>query len=86
MQREETEYRHDRVSLSTVRDAVAAISRYDLVLAMIPLSFVAATVWSALADAAPTTAITVAGACCLLALADALFVNPPGQGGRGAGR
>ncbi|WP_435319310.1 hypothetical protein [Haloarchaeobius sp. TZWSO28] len=86
MQRAETEYRHERASLSTIRTLVAAVSRYDLVLAMIPLSFVAAALWSVLGDASSTTAIGIAGVCCLLALVDALFVNPPGRGRRGTGR
>ncbi|WP_267640609.1 hypothetical protein [Haloarchaeobius amylolyticus] len=85
MQRDETAYRHDRASLTTTRDLAAAVSRYDLVLAVIPLSFVAAAGWSAVTDASTTTTVGMAGVVCLLALLDALFVNPPRQGRRGAG-
>ncbi|WP_435333770.1 hypothetical protein [Haloarchaeobius sp. TZWWS8] len=55
-------------------------SRYDLVLLFIPLAFVTAAV-AAVAFSIPVhRAVTVGGGCCLVALADALFVNPPGRG------
>lgn len=58
------------------------LTRYDLVLAVIPLSFLAAV---SLAYATPISlqsALTTASGASALALVDALFVRPPEVGGR----
>ncbi len=53
------------------------LRRYDLVLAAIPLAFVASLFADALLAVPTPQALAVAGVLGGLAVADALFVNPP---------
>lgn len=53
------------------------ISRYDLVLAVIPAAFVAAVLVGSAASVSFTATTGAASAVGLLAVVDALFLNPP---------
>lgn len=53
------------------------LTRYDLVLLLIPLSFLAATVAGFSLDAPPHAVTAVGGVASALVLVDALFRNPP---------
>lgn len=59
-----------------------ALSRYDVVLAVIPAAFLLAALASQLLPVAPRTMLVGAAAVGLLALVDAMFVNPPQPGSR----
>lgn len=52
-------------------------SRYDLVLAVVPLAFLAALLLTALADVPLRVGLVGAGIVGALALVDGLFLNPP---------
>lgn len=52
-------------------------SRHDLVLAIIPTAFVVATLLGSLVGVAAHTAVALAAFVGLLAMLDALFLNPP---------
>lgn len=54
-----------------------SVSRYDLVLAAIPSVFVVAVLAGNLLSVPPNVAVGAASLVATLALADALFVNPP---------
>lgn len=75
---------HPRTSASTLLDRLArvttAVSRYDLLLAVIPAAFVLAAVLGALATTATRDAVLVAALVGVAAMVDALFLNPPGRG------
>lgn len=65
------------------RNAGGSVSRYDLLLFLIPAAFVVALLGSAVAPVSTTTLLAAASVVGALALADGLFVNPPeGPGGR----
>ncbi len=51
--------------------------RYDLVLAVIPVTFIVATLLGLTLSLSATTAVTGAAALSGLAVMDALFFNPP---------
>lgn len=53
------------------------LSRYDLVLAVIPAAFLAGILVSAVAGLPPRLGLVGAGVVGALALADGLFLNPP---------
>lgn len=55
----------------------SSVTYYDLVLAVIPSVFVVAVLVGAVFSVPAETAITGASVAAALALADALFVNPP---------
>jgi len=57
-------------------------TRYDLVLALIPAVFAVTLAAAAFADLTLRTALTGASLVGALAVADALFLNPPTRGGR----
>lgn len=59
------------------RPVELTVSRYDLVLAVIPAVFVVAVLLGHLLPVSPRTAITGAALLGVLAMVDALFVNPP---------
>lgn len=59
------------------------LSRYDLVLAVIPAAFLLASVLGYLVSAPTHVAMAGATAVGLLALVDGMFLNPP-QSGSGA--
>ncbi len=58
-----------------------AVSRYDLVLAVIPLAFLLTAVASGVLGVALPTALAGGSLLGLAGLADALFLNPPTGGG-----
>lgn len=58
------------------------LSRYDLVLAVIPTAFLLAVLASELLGLAPRTLLGAAGLVGALAVADTLFLNPPTSGSR----
>ena len=63
---------------ATVRDRIVRrTTRYDLVLAVIPVAFLAAVAAAHLLAVPPETTMLGAAAVGALALCDALFVNPP---------
>jgi hypothetical protein len=58
-------------------NAIRDVSRYDLVLAVIPAVFLAAGLLGELISLPPTLTALLAGALGSLAVVDALFINPP---------
>lgn len=60
----------------------AALSRYDLVLAVIPAAFLLAGIASQVLSVAPRATLVGATLVGALALLDGLFVNPPRSGSR----
>lgn len=58
------------------------LSRYDLVLAVVPAAFAFALAASTTLSVPPRVALTAASAVGALVVADALFVHPPMRGGR----
>ena len=56
-----------------------SISRYDLVLAVIPTAFIAALLVDSLVQIPPRMSLLIAASVCPLGLLDVLFVNPPGR-------
>lgn len=67
----------DRTVTERVSSIARRTTRYDLVLAVIPASFVVALLAWATAVVPLTTAAGVASGIGLLAVMDALFFNPP---------
>jgi len=68
---------------ATVRDRIARrTTRYDVVLAVIPAAFLVAALAAHLLAVPPETTMLGAAVVGTLALADALFVNPPDGAGR----
>lgn len=65
------------------RRAVRRASRYDLVLTLIPASFLIAAVLGMTLSVTATTAVTAAALVSSLAVIDALFLNPPRDPSRG---
>ncbi|AQL44422.1 hypothetical protein BV210_00885 [Halorientalis sp. IM1011] len=65
--------RSDRIGFETLD----SLSRYDLVLAFIPVVFLLSVVLGYLLSVPFRTTLTGASAVGALALLDALFVNPP---------
>jgi hypothetical protein len=73
----------DLVSVSafdheTLGALVDRVSYYDLVLAVIPLAFLASALVSEVLSLSGTTTIAAASVVAGLAVVDALFFNPPG--------
>lgn len=60
--------------------ALRSASRYDLVLAMIPSAFVIAVLLGNLISLSMQSQLLVAALVGLIALVDALFINPPRPG------
>ncbi|WP_276249993.1 hypothetical protein [Haloarcula rara] len=58
-----------------------AVSRYDLVLAVIPLAFLLAAAASGVLGVSLSTALAVGSLLGIAVLADALFLHPPTGGG-----
>jgi hypothetical protein len=65
--------RTDRLDSRTL----PSLSRYDLVLALIPVAFLVSVVLGYLLSVPLRTTLTGASAVAALALLDALFLNPP---------
>lgn len=57
-------------------------SRYDLVLVVIPVVFLAAGLASQFLPLTPNAALTAAALVCALVVLDGLFLNPPRTGSR----
>lgn len=74
----------ERIVERTTRGAVP--SRYDLVLAVVPLAFVGALAAGLLAPVSVHGALAAAALVGTVAVVDALFVNPPEQGDQPGGR
>lgn len=72
-------------TLRTARELLRSASRYDLVLAVIPVAFLAAFAVAHVGAAPFRSALVVASLVGALALVDALFLNPPRISGRAGG-
>lgn len=59
-----------------------SVSRYDFVLAIIPVAFLLAGVASQVLSVAPHVLLVGATLVCAIALVDGLFLNPPRPGSR----
>lgn len=66
-----------RFGLRRLADAIDRASRYDFVLGIIPAAFLVAAVLKQLSVLNSTTAILLGGLIGVLAIVDALFLNPP---------
>lgn len=67
-----------RGSSRTARtDFLDRLSHYDLVLAVVPVAFLVSAIVGYLFAVPPKTALVVASVVGLLAMLDALFLNPP---------
>lgn len=64
-----------------VEDFLDSVSRYDLILAVIPTAFITALLVANLLAISTQTTILAAAMVGALALLDALFFNPPGHPG-----
>lgn len=82
MERDRTH--EERIVERTTRGAVP--TRYDLVLAVVPLAFAVALVAGLLAPVSVHGALAVGALIATAAVVDALFVNPPERGDRRGGR
>lgn len=67
--------------LSEFVDQSIDLTRYDLVLAVIPTVFIVALMMGTLLSVSPRLALATASAVGGLAVADALFLNPPNARG-----
>lgn len=65
----------------TVREPTRSISRYDLVLAVIPFAFLAAVALAYATGVGLQPALAAAAGVGALALVDSLFIRPPGFSG-----
>lgn len=76
-----------RLDFGRLSTTIRRVSRYDFVLAIIPTAFLAAILAEQIAQLSAQTAVTVASLIGLVAVVDALFLNPPRKptGGRSAG-
>ncbi|MFB6119288.1 hypothetical protein [Halosegnis sp.] len=75
----------DRIVSRTV-DGVTTVSRYDLVLAVVPVAFLLAVGGGLLSSVPLHAAMAVGSLVGAAAVADALFVTPPGETGSKSGR
>lgn len=66
-----------RSAVGRLSGPVGRASRYDIVLAVIPATFVVAVLLGTTLSVTATTAVSVAGGVSALAVIDALFLNPP---------
>lgn len=64
-----------------VDELLESVSRYDLVLAVIPTAFLTAILVANLLSISTETTLLAAAMVGALALLDALFINPPGHPG-----
>lgn len=65
---------------------VRRLSRYDLVLAVIPAAFLLAALLGTAGAVPAPAAVTAASLVGVLAMVDALFLNPPDRPAGGQGR
>lgn len=64
-------------AVRTAAGRLTEVSRYDLVLAVIPAAFVLAATLRTAVSLSSTTAVAAAAGLSALAVIDALFLNPP---------
>ncbi|WP_256296776.1 hypothetical protein [Haloarchaeobius salinus] len=76
MRRTETDL-VDVASLVRPSTVLRAVSRYDLVLGVIPLTWLAAAVGASVTRLPVHLLVAAAGLVCSLVLVDALYVHPP---------
>ena len=81
MQGKEPSHRDE--SVPNVSGPFHAVSRYDILLAVIPVSFLATLVAAWFLPVPTRMGLTVGSLVCSLAVLDALFVNPPRPGSPG---
>lgn len=81
---EQNQKHEERVVERTTREAV--LTRYDLVLAVVPLAFVGALVVGLLSPVSVYGALAVGALISTAAVLDALFLNPPEHDDRRDGR
>lgn len=72
-----TESRRTPGSIAERDDRLGSLSRYDLVLALIPAAFLLTAVAVGLFGVPLRAGLTAAGAIGTVALVDAMFLNPP---------
>jgi len=82
MKRTETDH-VDPESVTRVSTMLREMSRYDLVLGVIPLSLLTSVVGASVTALALEPVLGVGALVSLLAMLDALFANPPGASGSG---
>ena len=70
----------DRIASRTT-DGAIAVSRYDLVLAVVPVAFLLAFAAGLLSSIPLHAAMAIGSLAGTAAVADALFVDPPGDAG-----
>ncbi|MFB6171745.1 MAG: hypothetical protein ABEJ23_04375 [Haloarculaceae archaeon] len=63
--------------LRTVLDRLSALSRYDLLLAVVPIAFLCSLAVGQLLSLPPRHALASGAVVGALALVDGLFLNPP---------
>ncbi len=78
-----TGHRTGRTTSRRILDRLLSLSRYDAVLAAIPLVFALALAVHALAGLSLRLAIAAGAVTSAVLLADALYLNPPVDAGRG---
>ena len=66
---------------NTIRGIVRPkVSRYDLVLAAIPVAFLLSGLVGSVVEISIEASVALASVVCLLAIVDGLFLNPPESG------
>lgn len=65
--------------VATLIGVLASVSRYDLIIGVIPLVFVVALAATGALDVATHEALAAAAIVGVLALVDAIYLNPPTQ-------
>lgn len=69
-------------TVSLPLDGLGSLSRYDVLLAVVPLGFVLALLAQAVFDLSLQQAVAVGAGFGVAVLVDALFVHPPVEGNR----
>lgn len=74
-----TSKRSDSAGISSTLGGLVRprLSRYDLVLGVIPVAFLLSGILTTILGLSVQTAIVLASVVCLVAIVDGLFVNPP---------
>ena len=75
----------DRPEDAGIDDSRPRLSRYDLLLAVVPAAFLVGGAVAMAADVPLRLVVPVAASIGALALVDGLFLNPPRQPGAGSG-
>lgn len=79
MTRTETDH-VDVESATRLSTVVRELSRYDLVLGVIPLALLTSAALASVSSVSLEVPLGLGSAVCLLAMVDALFVHPPNVG------